>query len=107
MGKSSQAKGAEGERELARILAKEGYCIMRGGASYGTLPDLIGLPGIHIEVKRVEKLNITEAMHQAERDAERFNNYGIPVVFHRKNREKWLVTMNLTDWLEIYKHWSK
>ena len=60
-----------------------------------------GLPGIHMEVKRVERLNVSEAMKQATRDAERFHD-GAPAVFHRRNREPWLVTMKLEDWLNIF-----
>lgn len=55
-GKKSQRKGAAGERELAAILQEYGYDCTRGGLlSFGEVPDLSGLPGIHIEVKRVEK----------------------------------------------------
>ena len=62
-GKSSQRKGADGERELAELLRGHGYDIRRGGSlSFGEVPDLMGLPGIHIEVKRVERLNVGEAM---------------------------------------------
>ncbi len=71
MGKSSQRKGADGERELAMILRDRGYDVERGGSlSYGEVPDLVGLPGVHIEVKRVERLNVLAAMQQAIRDAE-------------------------------------
>lgn len=113
-GRSSQNKGAGGERELASILTDRGYQVKRGGSlSYGDKPDLYGLPGVHIEVKRTEKLNLHAAMKQAERDAQRFQD-GAPTVFHRMNREPWLVTMHLTDWLEIYEkgdehmtHWKK
>jgi Holliday junction resolvase len=101
-GKSSQRKGAQGERELAKLLEEEGYPMERGGACFGTVPDLVGLPGIHVEVKRVEKLNVSEAMRQAERDADRFLD-GAPAVFHRRNREPWLVTMRFSDWLPLYK----
>lgn len=101
-GKSSQRKGAQGERELAKLLEEEGYPMERGGACFGTVPDLVGLPGIHVEVKRVEKLNVSEAMRQAERDADRFLD-GAPTVFHRRNREPWLVTMRFSDWLAMYK----
>ena len=102
MSRSSQRKGAGGERELAALLQGHGYDIERGGSlSYGTVPDLTGLSGIHIEVKRVEKLNIVEAMAQAVRDAERFHD-GAPTVFHRRNRQPWLVTMRLEDWLRMY-----
>ena len=105
-GKPSQRKGAQGERELARVLEAEGYPMERGGACFGTIPDLVGLPGIHVEVKRVERLNISQAMNQAERDSERFQD-GAPTVFHRRNREPWLVTMRLSDWLKLYKGVSK
>lgn len=42
-------------------------------------------------------------MAQAVRDAEKFHD-GAPTVFHRRNREGWLVTMQLSDWLEIFKN---
>ena len=101
MAKSQQRKGADGERELSAILQGYGYPVTRGGSlSFGTVPDLVGLPGIHIEVKRVEHLNIHAAMKQAAVDAERFG--GMPAVFHRKNREEWLVTMPLNCWIKLY-----
>lgn len=67
----------------------------------GEVPDLTGLPGIHIEVKRVEKLNVVEAMEQSIRDSERMED-GIPALFHRRNRKPWLVTMRLEDWISLY-----
>ena len=102
-GAGSQRKGADGERELASLLTRYGYTIERGGSlSYGTIPDLIGLPGIHIECKRVERLNLRKAMDQAIRDSVRFGD-GSPVVFHRQNRQEWLVTMRFADWINLYK----
>lgn len=102
-GRSSQRKGAGGEQELKTILQQAGYPVERGGSlSFGTIPDLIGLPGIHIEVKRVERLNLSEAMRQAVKDSQRFDD-GLPAVFHRRNRERWLVTMRLDDWLSLYR----
>lgn len=104
-GRSSQAKGAKGERELAAYLAEEGYQTERGGYCYGEKPDFIGLPGIHVECKRVEALNVSKAMRQAAGDAEKFQD-GYPAVFHRKNREPWLVTMCLRDWMHLYRRWQ-
>lgn len=102
MGKGAQRKGADGERELAALLRERGYSIRRGGSlSFGTVPDLIGLSGIHIEVKRVERLNVPAAFRQAQRDSERFRD-GVPTLFHRRSREPWLVTMELKDWLKLY-----
>ena len=70
--------------------------------SFGSTPDVVGVPGIHPEVKRVERLNVPEAMAQAVRDASRFGD-GIPTLFHRRNRSPWLVTMQLEDWLKLYR----
>ena len=101
-GKSSQRKGRAAELELSRILQGSGYPVEPGRAlSFGEVPDLSGLPGIHCEVKRVEQLRLSEWMQQARRDADRFGD-GLPVVFHRRNREDWRVTMELKDWLKIY-----
>lgn len=103
MGSSQQKKGAAGERELADILTRAGYPVRWGGnKTFGAVPDLSGLAGVHIECKRVERLNLTEAMEQSERDARRFGD-GVPTVFHRRNHKPWLVTMRLTDWLNLYK----
>lgn len=103
MGRSSQRKGAEGEKELSALLQNEGYPVEWGGSrTYGTVPDISGLPGIHIECKRVERLNVPEAMNQAITDADRFHD-GLPALFHRRNRSPWLVTMRLTDWLKLYR----
>ena len=102
MGAKSQRKGADGERELAALLREYGYSIERGGSlSFGEVPDLTGLPGVHIEVKRVERLNVPEAMKQAVRDAGKFHD-GAPALFHRRSREPWLVTMQLKDWMGLY-----
>ena len=103
MGKSSQRKGADGERELVALLNKYGYEVKRGGSlSFGDVPDIVGLPGVHIECKRVERLNVSEAYQQAARDAEKFND-GAPALFHRRSRQPWLVTMSFDDWIRLYR----
>ncbi len=101
--KAQQRKGADGEQELASVLKEYGFITSRSGSlSFGTVPDITGLPGIHIECKREERLNISEAMQQMARDAERFRD-GLLTLFHRRNRQPWLVTMRLEDWLELYR----
>ena len=103
MGRSQQRKGRNGEIELVRILNGFGVPADVGQAlSYGTVPDIVNVTGIHVEVKRRERLNLSEAMKQAVRDAQRFRD-GAPTVFHRRNREGWMVTMLLDDWIELYK----
>lgn len=103
MGKiNSKDKGRRGERELASKLRELGFNNCRRGQQYNGIEgdDVIGLPNIHIEVKRVEKLNIYDAIEQAIRDAKEKE---FPVVFHRKNNKKWLVTLPIEDFIEIYK----
>ena len=102
---NSKAKGSAGERELCAYLTGEGFPAHRNDQRYtgghGN-PDISaeGLDAYHIEVKRVERLNIGEAMKQAEGDADG----RVPVVMHRRSRQPWLVTMHLTDWLKRYNH---
>lgn len=101
-GKTSQRKGASGERKLTALLREYGYDIRRGGSlSFGEVPDLTGLPGIHVECKRAEVLRLSEWLEQARRDAFRFG--GLPAVFHRRNKSPWLVTMELPSWMELYR----
>lgn len=102
---NSRNKGAAGERELANKLALHGFPCRRGQQYCGANgnADVIGLPGIHIECKRVEKLNIEKALQQAESDSKG----DIPAVFHRRNRETWKVTLRLNDFMEMYKKWSE
>lgn len=104
---NSRRKGAEGERELAKVLQEYGYTEAKRGQQFcginGNADVIDALPHIHIECKRVERLNLYEAMAQAKRDAKG----KFPAVFHRKNREKWLVTMELPDFMKIYQEYEE
>lgn len=101
---NSKQKGKRGELELAHELKKYGYTDVRRTVQYNgkvndSAADLVGLPSIHIECKRVEKLNIEQAMEQAVRD---HADGEMPAVFHRRNRGEWMVTMKLDDWIQLY-----
>lgn len=99
---NSREKGAAGERELAGILKKYGYDCRRGQQYCGINgdTDVIGIPGLHIECKRVEKLNIDDALEQSIRDAK---DGELPVVMHRKNRKPWKVTLELDEFMKLLK----
>lgn len=112
---NSKQKGKAGELELVKKLAQYGYetrrSVQYNGRTEEGEADLIGLPGIHIECKRVEKLNIDDALEQADRDNAgkrelSFYERILPAVFHRKNRKKWKVTMYMEDFIELYREWS-
>lgn len=99
---NSRQKGAAGERELAKVLRSHGFETRRGQQYCGSNgdADVVGLPGVHIECKRVERLNLEDAMAQSRADAREGE---IPVVMHRKNNCKWLVTLSLDDFMTLYK----
>lgn len=107
MGKASRDKGKRGELEFAALCREEGYDAARRTAQYcgktGEAADVVGLPGIHVEVKRVEHLDLTGAMDQSRRDAREGE---IPIVAHRKSREQWKVTMLAEDWFRLYREWE-
>lgn len=103
-GKMSRDKGKVGERELANVLSEYGYECRRGQQYNGRdgSADVVGLPGVHIECKRVERLYLESALAQAISDARPGE---LPVVMHRKNREPWIVIQLLDDWMDLYGAW--
>ena len=99
-GLRSKRKGAAGEREAAAALeltldlpAGSVYrsCQYAGKEGAG---DVLGVPGIHVEVKRCESLRLYPAVRQAQDDA---GPDDVPVVVHRRNLEEWLVIVPLAD----------
>lgn len=67
----SRNKGKTGEREVAALLRKYGYDAHRGQQFSGgnDSPDIVhSIPGLHIEVKRVEQFNLWAAIDQADAD---------------------------------------
>lgn len=105
---NSKQKGAKGERELAKKLCEYGYNVRRtvqynGKAEEGEA-DLKGLPDIHIECKRTERLSLYDSVDQAKRDSSTTGK--IPVVFHRKNNCEWLAIMPLDEFMKLYKFYD-
>lgn len=105
IGKRSRNKGKAGERELAGRLRDYGYDCRRGQQYCGVKgdADVIGVPGLHIECKRTERLSLYDAMDQARHEA-RENE--VPVVMHRRNNCNWLVILELEQFMKLYKEWE-
>lgn len=102
MGASQQRKGRNAERELSAIINGYGFHTEPAQAlNFGKIPDIVGLPGIHIECKRHERTNLYAWVEQSETDAERFTD-GLPIVAHRLNRKPWLITMSLETFIKLY-----
>lgn len=108
MGKASRDKGKRFERQLAGIFRDYGYKDARRTAQYcgntGNASDVVGLPGIHVEAKNCEQMRLYDWMEQAARDSEGTGN--MPVVFHKKNNHRILVTMQLDTFFELYREWK-
>lgn len=100
---NSREKGARFERKLANILKDYGFENARRGQQFcgsNGDADVVGMDGIHIEAKNVQALNIFKAMEQSRRDA-RENE--VPVVMHTKDRQPILVTLDLDNFIKLYR----
>ena len=101
MGRTSREKGKRGEREVAAILRAHGYDEARRGQQYNGSDgsaDVVGIPGYHVEVKRVEALKLYDALTQSQDDAKPGE---VPIVVHRRNGKPWVVIMELEQFLDI------
>lgn len=109
MGKAQREKGARGERLWRDECRKAGFKqVERGGQLYqkgSYIADVIGLAGLHQEIKFVERLNIRQAMEQSEKDSREEGQGNIPIVAHKTSRKPWLVTMLAGDFFKLYQAW--
>ena len=106
---NSRQKGKRGELEWCKVCKAEGFEAFRGAQHAGknlttseASPDVITPDlNIHYEVKRVERLNLDDALAQAQRDA---NPGEIAAVSHRKNNGPWMVTMSAEDHFNLVRN---
>lgn len=109
MAVNSKQKGARFERLLASKFREHGYEARRTAqycGNTGDASDVVGLPGIHVEAKHQERMQLYEWMAQAIRDAEAGGEGRLPAVFHKKNNADILVTMRLEDFMNLYREWE-
>lgn len=100
---NSRQKGARAEREVAKILRESGFPEARRGQQFSGAngdADVVGLPGVHLEIKHVERLDLYGAWDQSVRDSQGME---IPWVVHRKNNRPWLCTMSFEEALLLYR----
>src|SRR5438552_1741167 len=100
---NSRAKGKRGELEWAAWLREHGYADARRGRQYAgheDAPDVRcdSLP-YHVEVKRVEALNLYAAWEKACADC----GDKAPIIAHRRNRTDWLVTLSAAEFFRLLK----
>lgn len=99
MGRHSRQKGKAGEREAAAVLQQhwnasearraQQFCGAAGDA------DLLGLPGLHCEVKRYAAIGALKFLEQAERDAK---PGCVPFVMMRQDGDtEWAIMLRPSD----------
>src|SRR5258708_19604961 len=99
---NSKMKGKVGELEFVHYLKERGYEARRGQQFQGgnDSPDVIGLPGHHVEVKRTEALRLHDALAQANRDAAAGT---VPLVAYRRNRAGWVAILDMDHYIDMVK----
>lgn len=105
MGAKERRKGAVAERELSKLITKIFGANASRSARNGVdaAEDIAhDVAGLFIECKRVERLNVPQAMDKARIDADG----RIPTLWHRRNRGEWLLTIRAEDLpvlIELYR----
>lgn len=87
------SSGIPAERHQQGLLAN-----FKGGHGNPDISATVAGHPLHIEVKRTERLRLSEAIHQAKRDAVN----AIPVVVHRASRQPWVISLELSEFLAIF-----
>lgn len=108
-GRASREKGKRFEREVANFFKNYGVSTRRTAQfceKTGAAGDVEGVPGIHVECKYVEKLNLEAAYQQSIRDAEAAGNEEVPIVIHKRSRRQPMVSLALSDWICMYLAWQ-
>lgn len=106
---NSRGKGKRGEREFAALLSEHGFQARRGQQFSGGAdsPNVVSeeLAWLHVELKRVQNLNLTDACVQAECDQARPGLNGKRklawIVAHRRNHAPWLITMRAETFFQL------
>lgn len=96
---NSRAKGKRYELEVAEDLREHGFQARRDGRLNDDLQH--NIPGVHLECKRAERLEILKWCRQAERDADG----RVPVVVFRSSRERSRAVVPL-EWLLDLLRWA-
>lgn len=110
-GRGARAKGAQFERDIAKILEeytgvkfKRGLGQTRSAKTEGAdvqADDHAINSAIHIECKRHSSVSIKPAFKQAVNDCDS----AMPIVITKDDRKDTLLTMKFDDWLPMFKAW--
>jgi len=103
MGKLSRTKGASFERTVAEAFRVAGFADARRGLSQtrngAEVPDVQGVDGLWLECKHRIRVNVREALEQAEVSARLSGDPWIPVAVTKENRTRVAATLWFSDFL--------
>jgi Holliday junction resolvase len=111
-GRGARIKGANFEREMAKLFTEElGLSFKRGlGQTRGGGAEVADVEGedneqnpFHFELKRHKRCNIKSAMVQAGKDVAESSSNKIPVAVTKDDREPIYATLLLDDFLKLAK----
>jgi len=97
---NSKQKGKRGELEAAKILKDLGIGNPRRAQQYAGVAgssDIVGVPGLAIEVKRQERASYSHLVEWIKQASSAASGDQKPIVLHRKSRSDWLVTLKVKD----------
>lgn len=102
---NSRQKGKRSELEVAAILRDLGFedsrrSVQHSGrpaaAGAAGAPDVLGIDGVHIEVKNRARYGRADLQAWLERNTEDAGS-NVPIVIHKSNRVPWMATVWLGD----------
>jgi len=95
---NSRDKGKRGELEAAKaweeIFGVEMHRSQQFCGRSDESDDIVGQPGVSIEVKRVSRINVQRVVARAVDDAAEDR---VAIVLHRADNQPWLVSLQLED----------
>lgn len=95
----SRRKGKDAEAELQRIIEARGIEVDRYQDGREQPRGDIGIPGVRIDGKRRERIEIVKWSKEQE---EKVPDHLTPAVAYRVNREPWRISLTLNDFLDLY-----
>jgi Holliday junction resolvase len=102
MGKKSRDKGARSERHLVKILQEDGFAAERVPLS-GAMGGRFGAD-VSIPILGADKRGEVKVRANGFKQIYDWLVPGVDFLFHKSDRNEWLVTLRLRDGIEIAKH---
>lgn len=101
MSATERRKGKTGELEAIKVIQAHGWPRAHrtsdGRTQAGRCDVGSGPQGVALEIKRVERLNVPQALRRLAEDA----GPDIPILVHRPSRSPWMATLELTELLPL------